>query len=90
MEKVDDTNSMLIPVEKGEHDEENQKQELELIVNTVPYSFSIPLIKLIILNDYAQIDIEKYYQKILFLFHYKDEMMVADIKHIVLIHIGQQ
>ena len=52
-------NSILEIVEDEEKEEDRQKQELEEIINTVPYSLSVALIKLTILNNYAPLEIEK-------------------------------
>jgi len=50
-------------------EEEKQKQELEELISTVPYTLSVALIKITILNNYEPLEIEKYYQKVLPAFH---------------------
>ena len=42
-----------------------KKRELEELIKAVPYSLSVALIKISQINDYAPLEIEKYYQKIL-------------------------
>ena len=61
--------SMLDIMEEYGNEDSNQKQELEEIIGTVPYSLPIALIKLTILNNYEPLEIEKYYEKILPAFH---------------------
>ena len=63
------TESIMSEMEDEGKGDEKQRHELEKIVSTVPYSLSIALIKLTILNDYCPMAIEKYYQKILPAFH---------------------
>jgi len=61
--------SMIGVREEDENEEEKQKQELEEIISTVPYTLSVALIKITILNNYEPLEIEKYYQKVLPAFH---------------------
>ena len=60
---------MLEIMEEDGNGDSNQKQELEEIINTVPYSLPVALIKLTIINNYEPLEIEKYYEKILPAFH---------------------
>jgi len=62
-------NSMLEIMEEDGNGDSNQKQELEEIISTVPYSLPVALIKLTIINNYEPLEIEKYYEKILPAFH---------------------
>ena len=61
--------SMLGKIEEERAGDSDQRQELEEIIGTVPYSLSIALIKVTILNNYEPLEIEKYYEKIKPAFH---------------------
>jgi hypothetical protein len=56
-------------VEIPEEEKEKLIEELEEIIQTVPYSLAVALIKMCQINKYAPLEIEKYYEHILPTFH---------------------
>ena len=58
--KEETTGNDLIPEQNG-----NELEELEELIQTVPYSISIALIKISQINNYIPLPVEKYYEFIL-------------------------
>ena len=61
--------SKLEKIEEERTGDSEQRQQLEEIIGTVPYSLSIALMKITILNNYEPLEIEKYYERIKPAFH---------------------